>query len=373
MRVRVLRTAVLLLSVLAIVLVRAPAGAQDATSLRATSIEIVSADTTIQLELDRGAAPDRPVLVTEWVSLAPDQGIEGLLDSRGLSIDGATYNLIYALNPEITDLSHLRAGSRLKLPSVRWAEDENLAEPYRFQVDRPEKRQLQDEIAALKATVDDLGKVPLVRFGATEGERGRVLEDIQAIQRDVRLVGTLAVHDLVIVDAAFLDDVAAQADLVVEILRKVTGGGGEALSSEDVSLLEDVRTDLAVRSEAFVETKGPGEPPARYPRESVEVHTLSPDGQPVRNLRVFYSPPALCGLRTPWGFNGVSTPTTGDLNEATYIFWAGETPEKSLSIPHRGRVRKQSDGRPVRVDLVIYERSEEGEPNEEFEDPCGLG
>ena len=344
--------------------------ARDSADLRGAKVEVLSAGTAVALEVDgEGANGKRPALLTEWVELGAQQKIEDLLAARRLEIDGGTYSLIYALNADITDLSGLKPGSRLKLPVVGWPAGQSPPERLRLVVDRPLKHELQGEVEAIAGLSRGLERLPASKFGVTEAERTRVVADLAAIERDLRLIGALAVNDLMIVDANFLEDVTRQARVVAEILRQLPGSQAP-LSAPDVALLDAVRKDLAVRSAGFVEVKGPGNPPVRYPAAPVEVHTLSSNGEPLRNLRVFYVPPALCGRVAPKAFNNLSTPATATLDEATYIFWAGHSAGASAAVPHRGEVRRQSDGRPVRVDLLIERRSE-GEGNAGHKDPCG--
>jgi hypothetical protein len=296
------------------------------------------------------------VQVSEAV-LAEGQTVDFLLRSRGIRPDSEALTLVYELNPELTSVAGLGKGSRLILPEVRLGANPP-ADPGSL-VALTVAPELKEEFsrhveglkeATMRAWSFDLNSCDAPSSAGAAGRSGRsirqTVEDITCTLQFVHL-GILRRNGPPVPEEVLrhLSADAAQVRLVVQ--RAAAAGPRWVPRAEDQAAVQTAMVDLEIKKRAIVQIAS-GVRTKRWNGAWVEIRTLK-QGREVSGYRIYYAPDWAKDLLRP---SGHVTPCKEWLEEADYIFWAGDErdPKRQLSYELPRKVR---EGEPIEVTLTI--------------------
>ena len=285
----------------------------------------------------------------------PGDRIENLLTQRGIYADAEGFGAVYQLNPDVYP-ELLETGTELTLPVVQGGEslqsafDEGYLVALTLHVGL--KQRILDQVEQLSSQAPDLLGLDAQRF-EEETERSTMLSAADRSIDLLKAIGTIIKERSRPLDPDMLAQISSEAEVLHSMLSELLSDD-RMVTPADGAIVEAISKNMEVRSRHFVGARGPGGPPARYPRGTVTVKALS-DSVEVHQLRVYYVPLALLGMSNyVMAFPTLTSPTQHTLPEADYYFWLGRPGDPTpLSEVFPKEVRRRSSDTADILELPI--------------------
>jgi hypothetical protein len=319
---------------------------------------------------DRSRKPvtGRSVLTVATVTVKSGDSISDLLRARHVFPNSDVISIVYALNPEVENLTSLRVNSDIKLPSVRETSAIRDALNEGFLLSFSVDRDLKEHLAAAWKTLRDLiPKLTVLNAGVPGDEevRSRFVESVQ------KVVDYLHDIDVVVREQSLplSHDVLTQAYGDAELLQSIVDRSlREGLTAQDLTSVSLIDEDVTIKMNNFVDVKGSGVASSARPRDArVVVSTRrQSDGAPVRDVVVYYVTRALFGKEGEENtFPAAATwPLSAVLPEANYFVYTKDKGSQPRCVPNdpdpappspclKVIVRKALNSGPEVVDLFV--------------------
>ena len=273
--------------------------------------------------------PEEVVSISSKTISVDGKTINELLRQNNILPDIEAFGVVYALNPDIKELSQLEM-AQIKVPSIQGGE--NLKQLFEdgFQVlltsDKGLKKKFGEEVVRFNMLAQQVATLePSKSFSVAKtqmlNELGSVSNmlrgiNLRIVQRVGRPIPTEVLEQLI----AETQSLNVTLDSAFSFQQRI----GTAELAQTVT----VKKDLEIKVKAFTETAA-GTAPAKWPEMEVIVRTLK-QGQEISDLRIYYIPEA--NKEKPEkarSFGKLSSPTNRRLPEADYCFWAARDPNRT--------------------------------------------
>jgi hypothetical protein len=279
-----------------------------------------------------------PCCTARPVTVQKGDTVSSLLRSSRIKLDGSSLAAVFALNPDLEQLSPLRPGSTIVLPIPKDPEAVVSLELV------PEvKRDLLAVSESLNDLVEPLGALPAARFG-TPDEKEEVIGALDEIRGYLDEINLIAKENRLPLGPELLRQSLAEMRAVQQLLEGVTRRK-KAWDRQSRALIVGVSEDLNLKARSFDEIRG-GEGAVRWREVDVVVDVRRP------GLRVFYVNQRFKD-RPDWirPFPGAGSQVQEKLLEGDYLVWAAET-GKTAPATEKIPVQVRKQGRKaIEVDL----------------------
>ena len=309
-------------------------GLQPARAAEAPRVEL--AGRVIQLELIRGEdraptswPPGDSGLTTETIVLRQSTDVVQQLVANGIFPDSGSYSLLYNLNPTISKLSKVTAGTRLVMPVVRASSGlqaalANGAHYVALRLD-PEQQEnlIQSSEPVREAAVRFVALGP-ERFSETV-DRAVMIEDVNDLAEWFEVIGRASrAHRVPPTSTDTLMLLADEARALVGMLNAIDSDG--KFDREDqrriVAIHMDIQQEIGRYDEVLSAAIPDGEPP---PCCSIQVTIRGLGAAQLGQVRVYYTLEGLYRRTRPSlgvrAFPKLGSGASGLLRPKSYALW----------------------------------------------------
>jgi hypothetical protein len=273
--------------------------------------------------------------------------IHQLLMDNHIFPDVEAFSIVYALNPQIQQLSNLTV-SQLRVPVVQGGAGLKADFGSGFMVFLTVDKELKDRFVAnvkeLTIATQSVSSFGPERF-QSPADKESIVTSLKSISDTLNRIDDRIIQRF---GRPIPTEALSQLNADVELLNRmlISKVSSEAkINKKEQDQIAAVERDISVKRRAFTEVAAGGAP-ERWPEVKVIVKTLKGSSE-VPSLRIYYVPEALKEQSSEvHSFGVLSSPSTQSIPEADYCFWAAKDPDKSAVTNEQCveiRINKQAE------------------------------
>ena len=297
------------------------------------------------------------------ITVAPGvTSVQDLLSSLHFYVNSDVLGLMYDLNPDLGDTQAVKPGIRIRVLQIVSLPESARAFSEGFQWKISYDKQLISSILTMRGNIRKLGVSSASNLSfnvpAEAASRQKALTCVSDASRNFdRIEDHLEDRDQPM-NHEMLSQVRADAELLSQILARMSGSPQGAAGEEDVIRVCTISKDLAIKLTGFQGARGESTLPP-WPQARVLTNTIdSATGKLVQMWQVHYVGQALQNVPLQEHQLPVfSSPAELKLPEADYVFWATKTGNGSASSDRLTvSVRVSESSKPMQVDIPVHEK-----------------
>lgn len=255
------------------------------------------------------------------IKVKPGTDINSLLKEKRIVPDADSYSMIYRLNPEVTDLSKLPAGTKISLPTIT----SESAKGYQFelQVDKDIKDSIKTKLKdaeALQMRVQNVASLSTESLEVEAKFKSNLQKFVSLSKLNYEL--TAGGEKKLPVTRNFMEQVDADINAANAIASKALSSG--TFTFQDVKTLASIAKDLEIKNDGLNQIMGVGLLPEPITQAELTINLLeqNPQTRTTYPYRVHYATISGHLRHEDHKFSKLAQTVSENLERGNYLIWA---------------------------------------------------